>query len=155
MVWWAWLVLGIVLMAIEISNPGDFYFLFFGISATLVGFFALLGLGEPAWVQWLFFSLLSVVGVFVLRKPLVERARGAPGVVDVDVVLGQTAVAAGTIAPGGKGKVRLRGSEWEARNLGEEALPNGAVCIVESVDGLLLGVRAGSATQPAAAGPAA
>jgi membrane protein implicated in regulation of membrane protease activity len=141
MVWWAWIVLGLVLLALELASPGDFYFLFFGLSAALVGLFALLGLGEPYWVQWLFFSVLSLGAVFLLRKPLIERTRGGPAQ-DMDSLVGNLAHALAEIAPGAEGKVELRGAGWEARNTGPEPLARGQECVVEKVEGLVLSVRA-------------
>jgi membrane protein implicated in regulation of membrane protease activity len=46
------------------------------------------------------------------------------------------------IEPGGRGKLELRGSTWDARNVGDTALSAGSRCLVQSVDGLTLHVRA-------------
>ena len=37
MIWWYWMVLGLGLLGAEMTTPGGFYILFFGLSALLVG----------------------------------------------------------------------------------------------------------------------
>jgi inner membrane protein len=148
MVWWAWIVMGFVLLLAELSSPGAFYFLFFGAAAMLVGLFALMGLGEPYWVQWLFFSILSLGSVMLLRKPLVARRRGEALGGDQDAVVGQSARVLAPIAPGAMGRVELRGAGWDARNIGPEPLAQGEECMVEAAQGLVLSVRARQVSQP-------
>ena len=33
MIWWLWVLLGILLLAIELLTPGGFYVIFFGIAS--------------------------------------------------------------------------------------------------------------------------
>ena len=35
--WWAWFILGAVLLALELMTPGGFFLLFFGAAAIVVG----------------------------------------------------------------------------------------------------------------------
>ena len=44
MTWWTWLLLGLVLAALELATPGGFFILFFGLGAIVVGILELLGL---------------------------------------------------------------------------------------------------------------
>jgi len=37
MQWWQWLVLGLVLVALEMAASGGFYVIFFGIAALAIG----------------------------------------------------------------------------------------------------------------------
>ena len=37
MIWWYWMLLGIVLLGAEMVTPGGFYILFFGLAALIVG----------------------------------------------------------------------------------------------------------------------
>ena len=41
--WWHWLVLGLVLLAAELASAGGFYIIFFGVGALVVGVLAALG----------------------------------------------------------------------------------------------------------------
>ena len=56
-------------------------------------------------------------------------------------MVGETAFAVGRIQSNSFGKVELRGSAWNARNVGEEAVNPKQRCKVEKVDGLTLWVR--------------
>ena len=35
--WWHWLVVGLLLMVGELATPGGFYIIFFGVGAVLTG----------------------------------------------------------------------------------------------------------------------
>jgi membrane protein implicated in regulation of membrane protease activity len=138
--WWAWLVLGFVLLASELASPSGFYLLFAGIAAIIVG---LLGLGElsgPAWAQWLLFTLISVLSVATLRCRLARSFNRADGTVDGSLV-GQTVTLNDRIESGGVGQGEHRGSVWTVQNLGSEALEAGARCTVDEVKGVTLLVR--------------
>src|SRR4029078_2204269 len=37
LLWWQWLLFGLVLMVAELATPGGFYLLFFGVAAVIVG----------------------------------------------------------------------------------------------------------------------
>ena len=69
MAWWLWLLLGLVLAALELASTGGFYLIFFGVSAMFIGLMAAIGLGGPLWLQWLVFTILSVVLLLVFRRP--------------------------------------------------------------------------------------
>jgi membrane protein implicated in regulation of membrane protease activity len=139
MMWWLWLVAGIALLAIEMLTPGGFFTIFFGVSAVLVGLLARLGLAGPPWMQWVLFSVLSVVSLLLFRKPLLEwmakREKRHP---EVDTLLGETAVVLQDVAEGGVGKAELRGTSWNARSATGATLPTGTRCRVVRVDGLTL-----------------
>jgi membrane protein implicated in regulation of membrane protease activity len=64
--------------------------------------------------------------------------------VPVDSLVGEVATALAAIPPRGVGRVSLRGSPWEARNEGAEALAQDQRCRVVSVAGLRVGVVADS-----------
>ena len=141
MLWWSWIFLGLLLLAADLIMPGGFYLLFFGLAALAVGAIAASDLVHPAWVQWLLFSVLSVVSLLAFRGPLMARVQslgGAPG--DVDTMTGETAVLLDDLMPGGTGKAEMRGSTWTARNAGEVTLIKGQRVRVERVDGLTLSV---------------
>ena len=75
MSWWLWVVIGILLVGIELLSPGGFYVIFFGLAALLVGALRGLGLADPAWLQWLLFSVLAVGSLLLFRQRLVKRWR--------------------------------------------------------------------------------
>lgn len=149
MIWWYWILLGVVLAAIELATPGGFYFMFFSVSALLVGVLELAGLLQADALQWACFSILSIASVVVFRKPLLERMnrRGPPDT--VDTLLGEVATAAGPIPAGQHGRAELRGTTWAARNLGPNDLAAGERCRVVAVRGLELDIRAERAQEAA------
>jgi inner membrane protein len=142
MQWWYWLVLGLVLAALELLAPGGFYPIFFGVAAVVVGVMAGLGVGGPVWLQWLLFSVFSVVALMVFRNPLLKRMRRTNSDAPIDSLVGEHATALDDIAPDTVGRAELRGSTWTARNGGRVPLVRGQRCIVDRLDGLTIWVRA-------------
>jgi len=138
MSWWLWVVIGILLVGIELLSPGGFYVIFFGLAALLVGALRGLGLANPLWLQGLLFSVLAVGSLLLFRQRLVKRLPASASGVDVDSLIGELALPVETIAPGAVGKVELRGSTWDARNGGVNAIQVGIRCRVQRVDGFML-----------------
>jgi len=137
MEWWAWLIAGFVLLAVEMATPGGFVSLFFGVGAVLVALLVAMGMGGPAWLQWVLFPLFSVALLAVLRGYLRDRLQGGPDK-KVDSLIGETAVLLADLAPGSVGKVELRGTTWNAQTTNWEVLKAGQRCVVDRVEGLTL-----------------
>ena len=148
MIWWYWVVFGLLLAGLEILTPGGFFLLFFGVAAILVGVLAGLGLGGPLWLQWFLFSVFAIVCVLFFRNPLVRyMQQSAAGVAPIDSLRGEVAVAMDGIAVGDIGRAQLRGSVWSARNVDTQPISPGERCTVESVDGLTIGIRREGSSQ--------
>jgi membrane protein implicated in regulation of membrane protease activity len=141
MSWWIWAAIGFLLLAGELLTPGGFYIVFFGVSALCVAIVSALFPAFPFWLQWLLFSVLALVALLFFRRPLLEWFRRRSPSRQVDSLVGETAVAMEDIAPGAIGKAELRGSAWNAQNVGGELLPRGRRCRVERVEGLTLHIR--------------
>ena len=142
MLWWYWMVLGLILMGLELATPGGFYLLFFGLSALVVGALGGFDLSGPDWMQWLLFSALAVVSLLFFRGPLLRAMKRADYPGEVDSLVGEQATVLISIAAGAMGKVELHGSTWNACNTGPGALIKDQRCRVERVDGLTLWVTA-------------
>lgn len=142
MLWWQWVIFGLVLAALELATPGGFFLLFFGAGGLLVGALTLADLGGPAWVQWLLFSLTSIVALAFFRNPLLRwmhvKTHHLP---PVDALTREIATAIEDIAPEATGRVELRGTVWAARNVGSTMVLKGQRCAVQRVDGLTLYVH--------------
>ena len=140
--WWHWLVLGLLLIALELAASGGFYIIFFGIAAVIISLMAALGADTPVWGQLLLFSVLSIGSLQFFRGPLMRwlNVDGKGG--DVDSLVGETGVALQDIAPNDIGRVELRGSSWSARNSGPTPLAAGRRVTVVRVDRLMLIVEA-------------
>jgi membrane protein implicated in regulation of membrane protease activity len=141
MEWWAWILLGIVLFLAEIVTPGGFYIIFFGVGAVAVGVLAGFDLGGPLWFQFVLFSLISVLALWLFREKVLRLVQGGPRH-SVDSLVGETAVATEDIAANAIGKAELRGTSWTARNVGEKPLARGERCTVERIEGLTIFIRA-------------
>jgi membrane protein implicated in regulation of membrane protease activity len=140
MEWWIWIVLGLALMLGELITPGGFYILFFGIGAVVVGGLAGFDFAGPAWFQVILFLAVSVVTLWLFRERLLKVTQGSTPH-NVDSMVGETAVIMEAIPSNGIGKAEMRGTSWNARNIGEKPLARGARCRVERIEGLTLFVR--------------
>jgi inner membrane protein len=141
MAWWAWVLAGVFLLAVELLAVGNFYIFFFGIGAILMGFLALAGIAGPVWLQWLLFPFFSVMTLVMLRRRLVLATAIPLSRPDRDDFIGMTAIAAEEIPSDGSGRVEMRGTQWSARNVGIAPLQRGDRCVVLEMNGLTLGVR--------------
>src|SRR5215207_3952423 len=138
MQWWQWLVVGLVLVALEMAASGGFYVIFFGIAALAIGGLHLLGLAGPAWFQFLLFTVLSIASLALLRSALMKLLQlDQPGRA-VDSLVGEIAMPLEDIVPGAVGRAELRGSVWSARNSTAMAIIRGQRCKVIRVDGLMI-----------------
>jgi membrane protein implicated in regulation of membrane protease activity len=141
MAWWIWMLLGLVLLVAELLTPGSFFIIFFGFGAFSVGVLTAFDAAGPLWLQWLLFSVLSVLSLALCRKRLVLRFKSHPRPGEVDTLVGEIAVTMQEIAAGAVGKAELRGTVWTTRNLEQNSLAAGRRCRVERVEGLTLFVR--------------
>ena len=73
MAWWIWIIGGVLLCLAEMATPGAFYLLFFGVAALVVGVLAWAGLVGTTWVQFLLFSVFSIVSLVMFRRALAEK----------------------------------------------------------------------------------
>jgi membrane protein implicated in regulation of membrane protease activity len=136
--WWHWLVLGLVLVVAEMAAAGGFYIIFFGIGALAVGVLAGLGFAGPVWMQILLFSAVSVSTLALFRGRMLRAFQPDVQLPTIDALVGEVAIAAEDLPPGGVGRVELRGAAWSARNGADVAVTRGARCRVTGVDGLTL-----------------
>ena len=137
---WMWIAMGLVLAAIELATPGGFFIIFFGVGAVVVGLLRLAGLFEPPWQQWLAFPIVALVSLRLFRQPLLERLQGRD-TGEVDSLVGDAALPASALEPGGRGKAEVRGALWNARNVSERAVGARERCRVVAINGLELDIR--------------
>jgi inner membrane protein len=141
-VWWHWLVLGLLLIALELAASGGFYVIFFGIAAVVISLIVAVGVETPVWVELLLFSVLSIGSLLFFRSPLMRWMNIDGAGADVDSLVGETGVAQQDIPPHQIGRVELRGTSWSARNSGATLLTTGTRCTVIRVERLMLIVEA-------------
>ncbi|MGH8232150.1 MAG: NfeD family protein [Steroidobacteraceae bacterium] len=139
--WWGWMIGGAILLGAELGFVNaQFYLVFIGSAAIIVGVLdAVLPALAPAW-QWALFAILSVISMVAFRGPLYRRLRlrlpsmpsgPAGGVLTLPEAL----------APGQSCQVEHGGTHWTVRNEGSTAIAPGTPARIVSVQGLTLVLR--------------
>lgn len=142
MPWWGWFVLGAVLLGAEMFVlDAQFYLVFLGVSAALVGFFGLFGVHLPEWAEWLAFATFSIVTMVAFRQRIYQLVRNRTGVVEERLNLGDRVTVPVRLEPGQSCRVDYRGSSWTARNTGQSSIEAGREAVITHVEGLTLHVN--------------
>ena len=141
MPWWGWIVIGTLIFCAELfAIDAQFYLIFIGSGALIVGAVELLGFAMPAWLQWLMFASLSIVSMVTFRRKLYDTIRG--GVLPVsDAVVGKSINLEEQLAPGATCRAEFRGTTWTVKNVGEATISSGSNATIEAMDGLTLHVK--------------
>jgi membrane protein implicated in regulation of membrane protease activity len=141
MPWWGWVSVGTLLLGAELFVvEADFYLVFLGFAAVVVGLLDVAGIGGPIWLEWLLFAVVALGSTVLFRQRVYKKLRPPGGPVS-DSVVDETAIVRDPIAPGGHGHAELRGTIWQAKNVGDAPLDAGQRARVAGVDGLALLVR--------------
>lgn len=147
MSWWGWLIVGIVLAGAELMTDAAFYLIFAGAAAIAVGLLGLAGVGLPVWAQWLAFSVLAVASMVLFRRKLYGRLRGGEAEFRHPAV-GAAVEVDEDLAPGGRTRVRLQGTQWTAVNVGPDSIPRGTGAVVVDTDGVVLEIIEALSPEP-------
>ncbi|MCG8371044.1 MAG: NfeD family protein [Proteobacteria bacterium] len=142
MTWWQWTIVGGVLLGAELLGvDAQFFLMFIGLSALLVGLAELLGIAMPLWVQVAVFAAFSLIFLYTFRRAVYERIRGTsagyPEPLD-----GESVKISDDLGPGAEARIAYRGTNWNVRNVGRAAISGGSRAKVVKVDGLTLHVEA-------------
>jgi membrane protein implicated in regulation of membrane protease activity len=141
MQWWTWFVLGTLLLAIELfAIDAQFFLIFIGAAAIVVGLIGMLGINLPVGLQWVLFAGLSIAALATMRRQIYAKIRSRP-LASVDTDVNQRVRITEELAPGKSARVEYRGTAWTALNVGQQPIPAGQEVRIESVDGLTLHVR--------------
>jgi len=142
MTWWAWMILGAVFLSIELfAVEAQFYLVFLGIAAAVVGLLGLFGVVLPEWGQWLVFTAASLIFFFSFRPMIYSRIRSG-GENYPESMSGETLQIVDDLAAGAESRTEYRGSVWTIRNVGDETITGGSRVKVLNVEGLTLHVSA-------------
>jgi membrane protein implicated in regulation of membrane protease activity len=144
MVWWGWVVIGVLLLGAELFIiEADFFLVFLGAAAIVTGLLGVAVPTVPEWAQWLVFAGLALVSMVLFRKRVYRLLRrDVPDMPD-DMLREELVLPVG-LPSGSSCRVELRGSTWTARNVGPETIPPGVKVRVVGVDGITLRVEAGN-----------
>lgn len=141
MQWWAWIAVGAILLGSEMTLVNaQFYLVFIGSAALVVGLMDLAGLHAPDWLQWTIFAVLATVSMVGFRRRVYERMRGHLPAATAGPK-GEIVIMPTVLGPGETCRLEHRGSSWSAVNAGESVIDAGARARIQRVDGLTLVVH--------------
>jgi membrane protein implicated in regulation of membrane protease activity len=141
MSWWSWMIGGAILLGAELGFVNaQFYLVFVGGAALVVGLISVATPSLSASLQWALFAILAIVSMVMFRNRLYLRLRGhLPGV--------QSGPAGGVLTlpnaldPGQSCQVEHGGTFWTVRNSSDRPIPSGTRARIASVQGLTLLVQ--------------
>lgn len=142
MLWWTWMIIGVLLLGAELFIiEADFFLVFLGAAAILTGLLSLAVPTFPQWGQWLVFAALALVSMVFFRKRVYQlMRRNVPDMAN-DMLREELQLPVG-LPVDGTCRVELRGSTWTVRNVGPVPIPPGVKVRVVGVDGITLSVEA-------------
>lgn len=134
-----WFIIGFIFFLLEFAVPG-FILFFFGLGAWTVA--ALVMLTDISLnTQIMTFLGVSLLSVIVLRSWIRKKLRmTSPRDRDLpDEIIGKTATAETPIMPGRQGKVRFRGTSWNAAST--DVIEEGQEVTIVGYESILLHVK--------------
>ncbi len=125
--------MGLEMLAVDAA----FYLVFIGVAALAIGLLEPLGVTMGLTAQWIAFAVLSLVLMVIFRERLYKKLRGG-AVGFEDSTIGSLVDVTSDVSPGASTRVRMRGSDWTAVNIGSETISAGHQARIAEVDGLTL-----------------
>ncbi len=144
MEWWAWIAVGAILLGSELAFVNaQFYLVFVGGAALIVGLLELAGISAADWMQWLLFAVLAAVSLIGFRRRMYARMHRKLPAFNVRAG-GRNRDSAADAAPRGDlpARVPRQFLERGQRRPGHHRRRTQAR--IERVDGLTLVVRSGA-----------
>ena len=138
MSWWGWAVAGAILLGAELAFvSAQFYLVFVGGAAIIVGLATWLIYPLAPWAQWAFFAVLAVALMVSFRSRLYRRFHQRPAAVIAGPGSGVMTLPV-TLAPGESCQAEHGGTYWTVCNDSDTPIPSGARARIASVRGLTL-----------------
>ncbi|MCU0340392.1 MAG: NfeD family protein [Spirosomaceae bacterium] len=132
-----WIIVGAAMLIAELLTV-SFVSLFFSIGGFITAILSWMGVLPTFNSQLLCFSVVSVVSLMLLRKPLKKLTRKNATSPEYSEYIGDKASVIEVIPPNGEGKVFYRGTEWIAISRHKGEIPTGKSVIIKSLDGIKL-----------------
>jgi membrane protein implicated in regulation of membrane protease activity len=141
MQWWAWIAVGAILLGSELTFVNaQFYLVFLGVSAFVVGLLQVTGLLVADWLQWAAFAVIAVTSMLAFRKKIYEKMRHSLPPLRSGPA-GETVTLPTILSPGETCRLEYRGGSWSAMNGGKTVIEAGCAARIERVEGLTLVVH--------------
>ena len=140
MTWWAWVIVGAILLGAELTFVNaQFYLVFIGIAAILVGLVtATTALVSAA--QWALFAVVAIVSMVMFRSRIYHKFRGALPTVSTGPTGGLITLHV-SLPAGESCQVEYRGAFWTVQNDSDVPIPSGSRARITGVRELTLLVR--------------
>ncbi|MBW6514444.1 MAG: NfeD family protein [Candidatus Syntrophosphaera sp.] len=139
--WHVWIILGIIFVIVEILDPA-FFFIALGIGAIGTGLLSLIHFIDASIpLQIIIFAVISFIAFLFARKLGKKLLQHATGDTNVAALKGRTGFITQSIAPEGKGHVKVGGEEWVAVSEDGAALEKDTRVVIQSIDGNKLIVK--------------
>jgi membrane protein implicated in regulation of membrane protease activity len=119
----------------------EFYLVFIGGSAAIVGLATLAGVPLPEWSQWVLFAAIAIVTMVGFRRRLYALVRGNAGHVPERVTAGDKVLVPTRLEPGETCRVEYRGTSWSARNVDQQPIAAGSEAVISQIDDLTLQLK--------------
>ncbi len=141
MSWWGWVIGGTVLLGAELAFvDAQFYLVFVGTAALVVGLITATLTTISVWAQWAIFAVLAIVSMTSFRSRIYGLLRGHPPSVHTGPV-GTVLTLPVELAPGATCQAEHGGTYWTVLNDSSAPIPLGGRARIASVQGLTLAVK--------------
>ena len=141
MQWWAWVAIGAILLGSELAFvDAQFYLVFLGAAALIVGALKALGVLYVEWMEWLLFALLAAVSLITFRKRFYDKLRRNLPPLNAGPAGDCVTLTAG-LSPGESCRLEYRGSSWSVINGSQSPIAPGCKARIDRVEGLTLVVH--------------
>jgi membrane protein implicated in regulation of membrane protease activity len=141
MSWWGWIVAGAILLGAELAFvSAEFYLVFVGTAAIVVGLTTGLIYPLAEWAQWAVFAVLAIVLMVSFRRTVYRYFRGHSPPVQTGPASGVMTLPV-TLAPGESCRAEHGGTFWTVCNDSDTPIPSGASARIARIHGLTLLVR--------------
>ena len=139
MTWWAWVVAGALMLGAELGFiDAQFYLLFVGVSALIVGAVTFMVPSTPIWAAWALFGAFAIISISTFRRLIYDRLRqGSPSAVRHGPA-GEVLTLPSRLAPGESCQLEYAGAFWTATNGSSGPLEAGSRARITRVHGLAL-----------------
>ncbi len=132
-----WFIVAVVLILLEFVIPGLFI-MFFGLGALVTAIFTYL-FEVSLSVQFLIFSITSILSLVLLRKVFMKRMYQTDREDPDEEFIGHFGTSLSKIEPTGQGKVEFKGTNWSATS--KSTIDIGQKVKIINKEGLLLTVE--------------
>jgi membrane protein implicated in regulation of membrane protease activity len=140
MMWWGWVIAGAILFGAELSFvSAQFYLVFIGVAAVVVGIITAMASPAP-WAQWALFAALVIVSMVAFRSRVYRRFRSELPPVRTGPAGGVLTLAV-PLAAGASCQTEYSGTVWTVQNDSSAPIAPGTRVRIMSVRDLTLLVR--------------